>query len=169
MQKWQGILCLLLALTLIAPALAEDWEEEREMPGYVDGDTLILPEGITALGYYGGDWVYNQETDEWDEVEYPEEEAWFEGAYCFDRYFYEDPDFSAVQWPSTIRYLGGEAFVGYHFRELTLPRTLEKIYNYPVSGVIDVLLEQGLDQRFYVVWGVSAGATNASTVKARIL
>jgi len=35
------------------------------------------------------------------------------------------------------------------------------------AGVIDVLLEQGLDQRFYVVWGVSAGATNASTFKAR--
>ena len=37
------------------------------------------------------------------------------------------------------------------------------------AGVIDVLLEQGLDQRFYVVWGVSAGATNASTVKARMI
>ena len=126
MRKITLLIGLLLALTLLPSALAEDWEdwdeeEDREMPGYVDGDTLILPEGITALGYYGGDWVYNQETDEWDEVEYPEEEAWFEGAYCFDRYFYEDPDFSAVQWPSTFRYLGGEAFVGYHFRELTLP------------------------------------------------
>lgn len=144
MRKITLLIGLLLALTLLPSALAEDWEdwdeeEDREMPGYVDGDTLILPEGITALGYYGGEWVYDPETGEWDVIEHPEEEAWFEGAYCFDRYFYEDPDFFAVQWPSTFRYLGGEAFVGYHFRELTLPGTLEKIYNYSVSGDIDVL------------------------------
>lgn len=35
------------------------------------------------------------------------------------------------------------------------------------GGVLDVLLENGLGDAFSVTWGVSAGATNASTFKAR--
>ena len=137
-------LCLALGLLALIPsAQAEDWDEDWDgdwdAPGYVEGDTLILPEGITALGCYMREWVYNPETGDWDVIEHPEEEAWFEDAYRFLGGYFGEQEFSDVQWPSTMKYLGGESFVGYHFPELTLPASLEKIYPYAFNGWIDVL------------------------------
>ncbi len=100
----------------------EEWEEE-ELESFMahfslEGDTLIVHEGVTALGYYCGEW-----DDEKDEPADKELAAHFEDSWCFEYYFY--PHFSYVQWPSTLRYLGDCAFSFYFFKQFTLPASLE--------------------------------------------
>ena len=134
------ILLYAALLLLTAAAAAEDWDEEEWVfPGRVENGVLILDEGVVALGWYTGKYTYDQKANEWIEVEDPETEALFDDAYSFSTDMFDYLDFSTVQWPSTIKYLGGESFVFYHFRELTLPATLEIMGSYAVTGDIDVL------------------------------
>lgn len=139
MRRLAILLCA--ALLLLTAAAAEDWdEEELVFPGRVENGVLILDEGVTALGWYTPRYTYDPETEEWTEEEDdPEKEALFDGTYNFSTDMYGDPVFYSVQWPASFKYLGGESFVFYHFRELTLPATLEIMGSYAVTGDIDVL------------------------------
>ena len=135
----------LLALALLAAclggALAEDTDEEweayaarRKTLYTLEGDTLILHEGVTALGSYFGEYVDDPEDpDEYDIKEDPEVKAQFESAVSFDRWW-DEIDFSRVQFPSTLQYLGSEAFNGYSFEEFTLPKGLKHLYRYVFNG-----------------------------------
>ena len=105
----------------------EDWAEEYSAFCRLEGDTLTVLEGVTALGGYIEDYFQDpDDPDNWYTVENPEEEALFEGAAYFD--IWSAPDISRVVFPSTLRYLGCEAFCICHFTEFTLPATLEKIW-----------------------------------------
>ena len=132
MKRWiLLILTLLMAWPLAGvgeeSALPEwcsedDWDEE-ELERFLahfslEGDTLIVHEGVTALGGYFGEW-----DDEKDEPVDKELAAEFEDGWYFENYFH--PDFSCVQWPSTLRYLGVSAFSFYSFKQFTLPASLE--------------------------------------------
>ena len=141
-QIMLSLLALLLAFFPHTAALREEAEADGEWRstwdpcmskweeyGYfdhcsVDGDTLTIFEGVTALGWYYGEWI----GDDWDSYEEQEEipgnEELFENAMCFSLYDC-DPDFHRVVLPSTLRYLGTDAFTGYTFEEFTLPEQLE--------------------------------------------
>ena len=103
---------------------ADDWREDWEDRGYFDfcdvrDDTLVIFEGVTAIG--------EARTDEWDEAgeTLVDIEPKFEDGPRFDRMF--DPDFHRVTLPSTLRFIGMEAFCGYDFTAFTLPAGLEVI------------------------------------------
>ena len=133
MKKWMAlIMALLMAWAPLGVGEEEKWYaqyewayewEEEELEAFIaqfslEGDTLIVREGVTALGSYTGEW--DEETDEPADRELA---AKFEGSFSFESYF--GPDFSYVQWPSTLRYIGDYAFNFYSFKKFTLPRTLE--------------------------------------------
>ncbi|MBR3017133.1 MAG: leucine-rich repeat domain-containing protein [Clostridia bacterium] len=134
------LLAFLLAAALLLPAcgLAEDeddwddwydpdWRADWEEWGYFDfcdvqDDTLILFEGVTALGYAGdGYWDDELGTD-------VEAEPKFEGGLHFEG-FWNGDIFKKVSFPSSLRYLGIEAFSFLHLTELTLPAQLEALEN----------------------------------------
>ena len=100
-----------------------DWRADWEEYGYfefcdVQDDTLIVFEGVTALG--------DARTSYWDdELEKDIEiEPKFENGPSWWIYD-EGGDFHKVSLPSTLRYLGMESFSGYDFAEFTLPAQLE--------------------------------------------
>ena len=124
-------IALLLALLLIPISglgedvdwyEAEDWRQRWEEEGFFDfcdvqDDTLTVFEGVEALGEAStGYWDF--ELDEQIELE-PK----FEDGPCFDRSY--DANFRRVALPSTLRFIGIQAFRYYHFEEFTLPKQLE--------------------------------------------
>lgn len=129
MKRTLFLLLVLLMLPLCA--LGEDlddaddwdWREDWEEYGYfefcdVQDDTLIVFEGVKALG--------DARTYEWDAEKKQdiEVEPKFEDGPCFD-WNMDGGAFHRVSLPSTLRYLGMDAFCGYDFTEFTLPAQLE--------------------------------------------
>lgn len=125
------ILLLLLALVLLCPAaLGEeeappyDWRADWEESGYnqyadVQDDTLIVFEGVTALGEaLDYRWDFELDTD-------VEIEPKFESGPRFDGCILDDRPPLQVSLPSTLRYLGVEAFYFFNFTSFTLPEQLE--------------------------------------------
>ena len=105
-----------------------DWRAAWEEYGYFDfcdvqDDTLILFEGVEALGD-ARTYSWDEETNEDIEVE-PK----FEDGPRFD-WSIDGGGFHLVSLPSTLRYLGMEAFCGYDFAEFTLPAQLEVLESY---------------------------------------
>ena len=133
------VLALCLTLLLACGAAGAEgfdpfsWYEDEDMAQAfsahcrLEGDALVILEGVTVIGEYIGDWM--EDPDDPDDdilVENEEEEALFEDTIYFG--YWESPDFSRVIFPSSLRRIGCEAFAGYHFREFTLPSSLEKVY-----------------------------------------
>lgn len=126
------ILLLLLAFVLLCPAaLGEedddppyDWRADWKESGYdqyadVQDDTLIVFEGVTALGEARKyRWDFELDTD-------VEIEPKFESGPRFDGCILDDRPPLQVSLPSTLRYLGVEAFYFFHFTSFTLPEQLE--------------------------------------------
>ena len=125
------IFLLLLALVLLGPAaLGEeeappyDWRADWEEMGYdqyadVQDDTLIVFEGVTALGE-ALEYRWDYELDTSVEIE-PK----FESGPCFDGCILDDHPPLQVSLPPTLRYLGMQAFYFFHFTSFTLPEQLE--------------------------------------------
>lgn len=130
-----SLLALLLALSLHTAALGEDevefewdWRANWEEWGYFDfcdvqDDTLIIFEGVTALGV--------ARTSSWDEdlqTDVEIEPAFVDGpSFVWDA---DGGDFHRVSLPSTLRYIGLESFVFYDFTDFTLPAQLEILESY---------------------------------------
>ena len=126
------IFLLLLALVLLGPAaLGEedddspyDWRADWEAWGYdqyadVQDDTLIVFEGVTALGEaLEYRWDFELDTD-------VEIEPKFESGPSFDGCILDDRPPLQVSLPPTLRYLGMQAFYFFHFTSFTLPEQLE--------------------------------------------
>lgn len=118
----------LLPLGVTAEENGDDWQDWREYWQEEDlldicdvqEDTLILFEGVTALGY-PDTFYWDEETGVSIEIE-PK----FEMGPNFDRWIDGDV-FQRVSLPSSLKYLGMESFVSYHFPEFTLPEQLEVI------------------------------------------
>ena len=147
------LLALLVALLLLFPVCAWgeeaedgweddwvdwDWRADWEEWGYFDfcdvrDDTLIIFEGVTALGYASDSyWDENLQTD-------VEIELKFEDGPKFAKDM-DGGDFRRVSLPSTLRYIGYEAFSYYHFSEFTLPAQLEILDSYAIyCCTMDVL------------------------------
>ena len=121
---------LLLALVLLgSAALGEeappyDWRADWEESGYdqyadVQDDTLIVFEGVTALGEaLEYRWDFELDTD-------VEIEPKFESGPSFDGCILDDRPPLQVSLPPTLRYLGMQAFYFFHFTSFTLPEQLE--------------------------------------------
>lgn len=127
-------LALMLALALLLPGAARaEWLDEDVQADYekwctLEGDTLTVREGLRVLGGYVPDWIYNPETDDWDESEDPAAEQLFEENDSL--YFYWDEvEFSRIQFPNSLEMIGCEAFFGQDFTEFTLPKGLKKVLN----------------------------------------
>ena len=122
------IMCLLPSGAPAEETADDDWRSAWEEYGIfeycdVQDDTLILFEGVTALGSASTGYYFD-ESDEWVDTE-----PAFEEGPRFD-YSLEGGDFHKVRFPSTLKYIGMEAFVRYHFSELTLPAQLEIMERY---------------------------------------
>ena len=124
------IFLLLLALVLLGPAaLGEeappyDWRADWEESGYdqyadVQDNTLIVFEGVTALGEAR---KYRWDSELGTDVKI---EPKFESGPRFDGCILDDRPPLQVSLPSTLRYLGVEAFYFFHFTSFTLPEQLE--------------------------------------------
>ena len=131
MKQILAVLLALMMIPLIAAAEEtddyDDWRSDWEEYGIfeycdVQDDTLILFEGVTALG--SASTGYFDESDEWVDTE-----PAFEDGPRFD-YSLEGGDFHKIRFPSTLKYIGTEAFVRYHFSELTLPAQIEIMERY---------------------------------------
>ena len=125
------IFLLLLALVLLCPAaLGEeappyDWRADWEESGYdqyadVQDNTLIVFEGVTALGE-ALEYRWDFELDTSVEIE-PKFEN---GPRFLDLMFDASCPPHQVSLPSTLRYLGMQAFYFFHFTFFTLPEQLE--------------------------------------------
>ena len=125
------IFLLLLALVLLGPAaLGEeappyDWRADWEESGYdqyadVQDDTLIVFEGVTALGEARKyRWDYELGTDVKIEPKFEN------GPRFLDLMFDASCPPHQVSLPSTLRYLGIESFCLFDFTSFTLPEQLE--------------------------------------------
>ena len=124
------IFLLLLALVLLCPAaLGEeappyDWRADWEESGYdqyadVQDNTLIVFEGVTALGEAR---KYRWDSELGTDVKI---EPKFESGPLFDGCILDDRPPLQVSLPSTLRYLGMQAFYFFHFTFFTLPEQLE--------------------------------------------
>ena len=124
------IFLLLLALVLLCPAaLGEeappyDWRADWKESGYdqyadVQDDKLIVFEGVTALGEAR---KYRWDSELGTDVKI---EPKFESGPRFDGCILDDRPPLQVSLPSTLRYLGVEAFYFFHFTSFTLPEQLE--------------------------------------------
>ena len=189
-------LALILALLLMIPlAFAEDaadWEDEDEYYdeefeqewrayweeyGYFDvfdlqGDTLIVREGVTALGA-ARTWAYDEETDEEIEIE-----PAFEDGYSLE--CWSDPPFRRVSLPDSFQYLGIEAFYAYDFDEFTLPAQLKILemdaFTYCSFGVLRIeaelppdMIREGLDDCTVMAYEVPADHPLYKTVDGALL
>lgn len=102
----------------------DDWREYWEEDGFFDfcdvqDDTLVIYEGVTALARFSDDLDDPDVSDETDEDN---------NLLSFDRSM--DPVFHYVSFPSTLRQIGSEAFVSYHFNTFTLPSQVEVLDEY---------------------------------------
>ena len=125
------IFLLLLAVVLLGPAaLGEeappyDWRADWEESGYdqyadVQDDTLIVFEGVTALGEARKyRWDYELGTDVKIEPKFEN------GPRFLDLMFDASCPPHQVSLPSTLRYLGIESFCLFDFTSFTLPEQLE--------------------------------------------
>lgn len=118
MKKAISMILLLAVICMVSSAPAEtglDWEEdyaEEPDPRYsIEGDTLILAEGVSVLGFLMS-WSEPEEEEDNDPLV-------FSGEF--------DHSFRKIRWPSTIRTLRTESFVHLGFEKLTLPASLEKV------------------------------------------
>ncbi|MBR6185232.1 MAG: leucine-rich repeat domain-containing protein [Clostridia bacterium] len=131
------LLCLLILTLLfgLSPAgaeeSAEDWMRQFVR---VDGDTLTVQEGVSALGSCWGKWI---EVDGEEEYIEPgaEEMALFADSFSLDRWtVFPDAEDGAkaeitrIRLPETLRALGSEAICYFSLTAFTLPEALEKIY-----------------------------------------
>ena len=127
------IFLLLLALALLCPAaLGEedddppyDWRADWEEMGYdqyadVQDDTLIVFEGVTALGEAR---KYRWDSELGTDVKI--EPKFENGPRFLDLMFDASCPPHQVSLPSTLRYLGIESFYCLHFNAFTLPEQLE--------------------------------------------
>ena len=125
------IFLLLLALVLLGPAaLGEeappyDWRTDWEESGYdqyadVQDDTLIVFEGVTALGEAR---KYRWDSELGTDVKI--EPKFENGPRFLDLMFDASCPPHQVSLPSTLRYMGGESFYCLHFNAFTLPEQLE--------------------------------------------
>ena len=126
------ILLLLLALVLLCPAaLGEeeappyDWRADWEEMGYdqyadVQNDTLIVFEGVTALGEAR---KYRWDSELGTDVKI--EPKFENGPRFLDLMFDASCPPHQVSLPSTLRYLGIESFCLLDFTSFTLPEQLE--------------------------------------------
>ena len=127
------ILLLLLALVLLCPAaLGEedddppyDWRADWEESGYdqyadVQDDTLIVFEGVTALGEAK---KYRWDSELGTDVKI--EPKFENGPRFLDLMFDASCPPHQVSLPSTLRYLGVESFCLLDFTSFTLPEQLE--------------------------------------------
>ena len=127
------ILLLLMVFSLVFPACAEndeEYEDEYDDEEYsrMEGDTLILLDGVVTLGSYWG-----EKTDEGTKPD-PEIEAIFNGnpgknsSFVADFFDESSTSIHNIIWPSTIRFLGEFSFGDLSFNTLTLPASLERVY-----------------------------------------
>lgn len=93
----------------------------------LEGDAVILNEGITALGWYQGEMVWDDEEQDWVQISNPEDEALF--TEDWRGFTGEDFTFRRVQWPASIRYLGEGSFHLLSFDEFILPSAIEKVFS----------------------------------------
>ena len=104
-------------------------------------DTLIIREGVTALGGCPEEeWVDDESLEDggYYAPVNPEYAQYFDDSWDFESYFY--PPFSRISFPSTLKALGIEAFVGEHFQEFTLPKSLQVLFQYAIYAcTFDVL------------------------------
>ena len=125
------IFLLLLALVLLGPAaLGEeappyDWRTDWEESGYdqyadVQDDTLIVFEGVTALGEAR---KYRWDSELGTDVKI--EPKFENGPRFLDLMFDASCPPHQVSLPSTLRYLGIESFCLFDFTSFTLPEQLE--------------------------------------------
>ena len=126
------IFLLLLALVLLCPAaLGEeeappyDWRADWEESGYdqyadVQDDTLIVFEGVTALGEAR---KYRWDSELGTDVKI--EPKFENGPRFLDLMFDASCPPHQVSLPSTLRYLGIESFCLFDFTSFTLPEQLE--------------------------------------------
>ena len=119
------LLFLLLVLLLIPLSIGAEEPDETddawETLGYseyaeVQGDTLIIRDGLTTLG--------RADEDEWLFGGLPLPEDGLEDGPRFD-FSFDETDFRRVSLPSTLRFIGDEAFILHHFEAFTLPSNLE--------------------------------------------
>lgn len=103
------LLCLALCALMLLPASASKAEYLYRM----EGDRLIIPEGVEHIGF---------RMDESDDDE--------DGNAPVIAFTDFELRFRSVSLPSSLRSIGGEAFVGYDFAELILPEGLESIAAY---------------------------------------
>ena len=129
------IFLLLLALVLLCPAaLGEeappyDWRADWEESGYdqyadVQDDTLIVFEGVTALGEAR---KYRWDSELGTDVKI--EPKFESGPRFLDLMFDASCPPHQVSLPSTLRYLGVESFCLLDFTSFTLPEQLEVLEN----------------------------------------
>ncbi len=129
------IFLLLLALVLLGPAaLGEeappyDWRADWEESGYdqyadVQNDTLIVFEGVTALGEAR---KYRWDSELGTDVKI--EPKFENGPRFLDLMFDASCPPHQVSLPSTLRYLGIESFCLFDFTSFTLPKQLEVLEN----------------------------------------
>ena len=129
------IFLLLLALVLLGPAaLGEeappyDWRADWEESGYdqyadVQNDTLIVFEGVTALGEAR---KYRWDSELGTDVKI--EPKFENGPRFLDLMFDASCPPHQVSLPSTLRYLRIESFCLFDFTSFTLPKQLEVLEN----------------------------------------
>ena len=157
------ILLLLLALVLLCPAaLGEeeappyDWRADWEEMGYdqyadVQDDTLIVFEGVTALGEAK---KYRWDSELGTDVKI--EPKFENGPRFLDLMFDASCPPHQVSLPSTLRYLGIESFCLLDFTSFTLPEQLEVLEsnafvycNFNVLRIESTLPAQELLNSFY--------------------
>ena len=157
------ILLLLLALVLLCPAaLGEeeappyDWRADWEESGYdqyadVQDDTLIVFEGVTALGEAR---KYRWDSELGTDVKI--EPKFENGPRFLDLMFDASCPPHQVSLPSTLRYLGIESFCLFDFTSFTLPEQLEVLEsnafvycNFNVLRIESTLPAQELLNSFY--------------------
>ena len=123
-----------LAVALLLPSLAmgevlihpDEFEELYGPYCRLEGDTLILNEGVTALGEYTGEMAW-EDDKRWHWIKDEAKKDLFTDS--FRGFTGEDVVFHRIQWPSTIRYLGGSSFHVLHFDVFTLPATVEAVFS----------------------------------------
>ncbi len=137
--------------------VGEDKEDDGEYIRTGNGE-LTIPEGTVTLGVYEGEPEYD-ESGNW-KID-PEIKALFDlnpKKTYFGIYDKESDDVvSKVNWPSSLRVIGKNAFSGVEFDTLTLPASLERIYEDAFTdctiGTLRIECNLPYEQVVYMMWG----------------